>query len=113
MRTTSKTTTSSRMKKMSSSVARGSTARSTTTIVNSPGPKTAILIVPTAGAPMTTPEDEALIAELDAKAWASTRYGRASIKKREDHVCYRAARRLQTLTSQAPPRGLTDEDVER
>jgi len=34
-----------------------------------------------------------LLKELDAKAWQATRRG----KRREDHVCYRAAREIERL----------------
>lgn len=50
---------------------------------------------------------EQLIKELDAKAWQSTRHRSGKNGKhpfpREQHVCYRAARKLEELI--AAPRG--------
>ena len=47
---------------------------------------------------------EQLVKELDAKAWASMRYTSGMRgRRREDHVCYRAARKLEELI--AAPKG--------
>lgn len=37
-----------------------------------------------------------LVQELRAKAWQSTRY-RKSAKRAEDHICYRAAEKIEEL----------------